>query len=92
MANGTVGNDTLTGPADRGAMRRSGGGDHIFGIAGSNLTFGGAGNDGPAGAVGNDPLCDRGGSDALFGAGRDHRLCGGIEEDLTWEPEPQWLC
>lgn len=77
MVNGTVGNDTLTGPADRGAMRRSGGG---------------AGNDGPAGAAGNDPLCDRGGSDALFGAGGDHRLCGGIEEDLTREPEPQWLC
>jgi len=101
MVNGTVGNDTLTGPADSGTMHQSGGGDLIFGIVGSNLIFGGRDDD-LAGAAGNDPLYVWGGSDALFGAGGDDHLCGGVGEDLILSQngngcaeggaEPIWIC
>ncbi|WP_428667601.1 beta strand repeat-containing protein [Reyranella sp.] len=81
VAQGTSGNDTLTGNAFANAMYGEAGDDSMYGGDGTDTMYGGDGNDSMQGQNQNDFVYGGAGSDTLYGNAGDDYLEGGAGDD-----------
>jgi Ca2+-binding RTX toxin-like protein len=76
-ADGTSGDDTLSGGVSNDTLSGLGGNDRIDGRGGNDILSGGDGNDRIYGGVGNDSMVGGDGDDTLSGESGDDTLIGG---------------
>ncbi|MDP3175098.1 MAG: calcium-binding protein, partial [Phenylobacterium sp.] len=86
VGDGGVGDDTITGDADRDSITGGDGGDILLGGAGTDTISGGAGNDTLNSGAGKDQLTGGAGQDRfVFGLGDSGSTVGSFDLINDWE-------